>query len=94
MAGISAGVPLLANEKPNKTIISLVKTEDRKNGVVEALSMLDIPSMKGKKVFLKPNFNTADPAPGSTHNDILSTLVKEIKERDAHSVTRVDSMSL
>ena len=87
MAGISAGVPLFANEKSNKTFVSLVKTEDRKNGIVEAVRMLDIPEMKGKKVFLKPNFNTADPAPGSTHNDVLSALVKEIKERDAFSVT-------
>lgn len=87
MAGITAGVPLFANEKSNKTFVSLVKTEDRKNGIVEAVRMLDIPEMKGQKVFLKPNFNTADPAPGSTHNDVLSSLVKEIKERDAFSVT-------
>jgi uncharacterized protein (DUF362 family) len=87
VAGISAGVPLLADEIQNKSIVSLVKTDDRKNGVARVIGMLDFPSMKGKKVFIKPNFNTADPAPGSTHNDVLSTLVKEIKERDAFSVT-------
>ena len=87
MAGVTAGVPLSADEKPKKSFVSLVKTEDRKKGIVEAVRMLDIPDMKGKKVFLKPNFNTADPAPGSTHNDVLSTLVKEIKKRDAVSVT-------
>ena len=87
MAGISAGLTLLADEKSGKSFISLVKTGDRKTGVTEAIRMLDLPDMKGKKVFLKPNFNTADPAPGSTHNDVLSTLIKEIKERDAISVT-------
>lgn len=87
MAGISAGVPIMAGEKTDKAIVSLVRTGDRRNGVIEAVRMLDIPSMKGKKVFIKPNFNTADPAPGSTHNDILSSLVGEIKERDALSIT-------
>ncbi len=87
MAGISSGIPLSADEKSNKTFVSLVKTEDRKKGVVEAVRMLDLPDMKGKKVFLKPNFNTADPAPGSTHNDVLSALVKEIKAREALAVT-------
>ncbi len=87
IAGISAGAPLLADEIQNKSIVSLVKTDNRKNGVARAIGMLEFPSMKGKKVFIKPNFNTADPAPGSTHNDVLSTLVKEIKERDALSIT-------
>lgn len=87
IAGVTAGVPLLADEKSKKHLVSLVKTEDRKKGVVEAVRMLDIPDMKGKEVFLKPNFNTADPAPGSTHNDVLSALVEETKERDALSVT-------
>ena len=87
MAGISAGIPLFADEKSKKSFVSLVKTEDRKNGVIEAVSMLNFPAMNGKKVFIKPNFNTADPTPGSTHNDVLSTIVKEIKKRDALSVT-------
>jgi uncharacterized protein (DUF362 family) len=87
MAGVSAGVPLFADAMSNKSFVSLVKTEDRNDGVIKAVGMLDIPDMKGKKVFLKPNFNTADPAPGSTHNDVLSALVKEIKKRDALSVT-------
>ena len=87
IAGISAGFPLLADGKSNKAFISLVKTDDRIKGVTEAVRMLDVPDMRGKKVFLKPNFNTADPAPGSTHNDVLSALVKEVKKRGAISVT-------
>ncbi len=90
VAGISTGIPFLASERKDKTFISLVKTEDRKYGVVSAINMLALPPMKGKKVFIKPNFNTADPAPGSTHNDVLSALVKEIRKRDALSVTAGD----
>jgi uncharacterized protein (DUF362 family) len=36
---------------------------------------------------IKPNFNTSDDAPGSTHNDTLTQLVTELQERDARSVT-------
>jgi uncharacterized protein (DUF362 family) len=78
---------LTAQEKPMKTKIALIKTQDRKTGVREAVRLLDIPSMKGKKIFLKPNFNTADPFPASTHNDTLASLLKDIKARGAAGVT-------
>jgi uncharacterized protein (DUF362 family) len=87
ITGFSTGLPLWANASPKKATIALVKTGDRKQGVIEALDLLELPAMKGKKVFVKPNFNTADPCPGSTHNDTLGALVREIQERDALSVT-------
>jgi uncharacterized protein (DUF362 family) len=36
---------------------------------------------------IKPNFNTADPAPGSTHNDTLRQIVLEMKARGASRLT-------
>ncbi len=65
----------------------LVKTNDRARGVSDILKTLSFPSPKGKPVLIKPNFNTADPAPGSTHNDTLRRLVLELKERGAARVT-------
>ncbi len=87
ITGFSTGIPLWANASPKEATIALVKTADREQGVIEALDLLEFPAMKGKKVFVKPNFNTADPAPGSTHNDTLGALVREIQERDALSIT-------
>jgi uncharacterized protein (DUF362 family) len=52
--------------------------------VVEAFGM---PPLAGKKVFVKPNFNTADPAPGSTHIDTLRTIIQLIKKQGPSSVT-------
>jgi uncharacterized protein (DUF362 family) len=69
------------------TQVALVKTDDRRYGVIEALSLLDFPSMNAKTVFIKPNFNTADPPPGSTHNDVLRTLVEQVRARGAVAVT-------
>ncbi len=67
--------------------VALVKGLDRGKGVAAAMQLLAVPSPKGKKVLIKPNFNTADPAPGSTHNDTLRQLVLEMKERGAAQVT-------
>ncbi len=69
------------------TKVALVKTEDRLKGVAQAMKLLNFPSPKGKKVLLKPNFNTADPAPGSTHNDTLRQLILEMKSRGASRIT-------
>ncbi len=65
--------PTQSKENPSKII--LVKTKDRKTGVREVLKLFDYPSISGKEVLVKPNFNTADPTPGSTHNDVLGQLV-------------------
>jgi uncharacterized protein (DUF362 family) len=68
------------------TKIALHVTQDRAEGVRTVMELLDYPSMEGKKVILKPNFNTADPAPASTHNDTLSQLVTGIHNRGASGI--------
>jgi uncharacterized protein (DUF362 family) len=67
--------------------VALVKTDDRKKGVKVSLRALKINPVKGKNVLIKPNFNTADITPGSTHNDTLVALVEEIWEMGARSIS-------
>jgi len=74
-----------------KSRVALVRTGDRKDGVARLLELLNPPGLDGKRVMLKPNFNTSDPAPGSTHNDTLVQLVSELKARGARSVTLGES---
>src|SRR4030066_1255095 len=76
-----------AGVEGKKTKIAIVKTQDRGSGVRDAVPLLDLPPMKGKRIFLKPNFNTADPFPAGTHNDTLTALIREIKSRDAATIT-------
>jgi uncharacterized protein (DUF362 family) len=76
---------------PRRSRVALVRTSDRKRGVTEALKLLDLRGVGGKKVVLKPNFNTADATPGSTHNDTLAQLVTELYERGARSITLGES---
>jgi uncharacterized protein (DUF362 family) len=67
--------------------VALVRTSDRKRGVTEVLKLLDVRSPAGKRIVIKPNFNSADDTPASTHNDTLVQLVRELQERDARSIT-------
>jgi uncharacterized protein (DUF362 family) len=71
--------------------VALVRTSDRKRGVSEVLKLLDLRTVAGKRVVIKPNFNSADATPGSTHNDTLSQLVSELHERNARSITLGES---
>ncbi len=87
-AGLFGAAPgRIAAAGAGTTRVVLVHTKDRAAGVAEILKRLDFPSPKGKSVILKPNFNTADPAPGSTHNDTLRRYILEMKERGAAKVT-------
>ena len=67
--------------------VAFVKTQDRAAGVNKALDLLEIGSVKGKSLFLKPNFNSADPPPGSTHNDTLRALVQALQATGAGRIT-------
>lgn len=69
------------------TKVSLVLGNDRAAGVRRAIGLLKSNPVKGKAVVLKPNFNSADIAPGSTHNDTLRALVLCVKEMGATSIT-------
>lgn len=73
--------------KTDKSPVAVKKTTDRKAGVQGVLKTLGLNPVKGKKVLLKPNFNTADPTPGSTHNDTLTALVEELWAMGAASIS-------
>lgn len=77
-----AAQPLLRRSR-----VAVVRTADRRRGVAEALRLLDLRAVRDRRVVLKPNFNSADEAPGSTHNDTLAQLVTELHERGARSIT-------
>jgi uncharacterized protein (DUF362 family) len=70
--------------------VALVRTTDRAEGVRRALELFGVNPVEGKSVFIKPNFNSADPAPGSTHDDSLRALVQELTEMGAGRLTLGD----
>ncbi|HWP39013.1 MAG TPA: DUF362 domain-containing protein [Gemmatimonadales bacterium] len=91
-----AAFPLLTDARfafagAPKSRVALVRTANRTQGVARVLKLLDLGLVAGKRVVLKPNFNSAHETPGSTHNDTLTQLVKELQERDARSITLGES---
>jgi uncharacterized protein (DUF362 family) len=70
-----------------KSRVAFVQTEDRMSGVGACIKALGTNPVRNKDVLIKPNFNTADPVPGSTHNQTLVSLVQEVWKMGAKSVS-------
>lgn len=91
----SSSIPLnaLAQVAPpatdglNPHRVVLVSTTDRATGVRRALELLQPPSFQDKRVFIKPNYNTGDPAPAATDPAILEALVQKIQGDGASQIT-------
>jgi uncharacterized protein (DUF362 family) len=70
--------------------VALVKTTDRVTGARQAIELLGINPAAGNRVLLKPNYNSADPAPGSTETAMLRELVAVLEEMGAGKLTVAD----
>ena len=66
-----------------KTRVVLVRTEDRAVGIGKCLDILNINPFKDRNVLIKPNFNTSDAPPGSTHNDALKAVLARARDMGA-----------
>jgi uncharacterized protein (DUF362 family) len=75
-----------SNSTPSARV-AFVKTTDRSAGVARAIDLLGLPRFQSKDLFIKPNFNSADTTPGSTHNDTLMALAHKLKEMGAGPLT-------
>ena len=72
------------------TKVTIVKSKDRYEAMRRSIELLEINPVKDKKVILKPNFNTADPYPGSTHPETLRGLVEILYKMGAAGITIVE----
>jgi uncharacterized protein (DUF362 family) len=70
--------------------VALVKTSNRAEGVQRAIDLLGFNPARGQRVLVKPNFNSADAAPGSTHPDVLRTLIGRLNDLGARTITVAD----
>ncbi len=91
-AGVLSGAVMLGSypvqaKGGTMSRVAVVKASDRKEGVKEVLKTFGGNPCKGKNVLIKPNFNTADPTPGSTHNETLTALIQGIWDMGAKSVS-------
>jgi uncharacterized protein (DUF362 family) len=72
---------------PSVSHVAFVKTTDRAAGVARAIDLLEMEQFRNKDLFIKPNFNSSDPTPGSTHEDTLVALMRKLKAMGAGPMT-------
>ena len=96
-APVAANLPLptvtpapVAVDTATRARVALVRTDDRREGLRRLLALAGVPDVAGKHVVVKPNFNSADPAPGSTHPDILRGTVAALQAVGAQRITVAD----
>lgn len=90
---LKAGVAMAmtaGTARASASAVYLVRTTDRADGIRRGLTALGFPAVRGKQVVIKPNFNSADEFPASTHLDTVDTLVREFQARGASAVVVAD----
>jgi uncharacterized protein (DUF362 family) len=77
-------------EQMTTSRVFLALDPDRASGTRKVVRALGMPALKGRNVLIKPNFNTADPPPGSTHIDTIIAAVELVKENVPRRITLAD----
>jgi uncharacterized protein (DUF362 family) len=67
--------------------VYIVKTTNRAEGIKLLLEKFELSELKDKKVIIKPNYNSDDPFPATTHIDTLHEVVKAVKAQRPESIT-------
>ncbi|WP_216903959.1 DUF362 domain-containing protein [Synechococcus sp. CCY 9618] len=67
--------------------VALIRSGDRAAGTRAAIDLLQPDGLAGRTVFLKPNYNTGDPAPAATDTPLLESLVRELQNAGAGAIT-------
>ena len=83
LLGLHGGITMANTKSP----VTFIETGDRSAGSIGSIDALHINPVKNKNVLIKPNFNTADPVPGSTHNETLVALVEKAWKMGAKTVS-------
>lgn len=88
-AGVATAV-LVKTARAAASPVYLIRTLDRQEGIRRGLAALGMPGAKGKRVVIKPNFNSADEFPASTHLDSVRGLVRHFQTAGAAEVSLAD----
>jgi len=88
-AGVATAV-LARSARAATSPVYLIRSTNREEGIRRGLAALGLPQAQGKRVVIKPNFNSADPFPASTHLDIIGVLVRHFQAGGAGEISVAD----
>lgn len=66
--------------------VCIIKTMDRIEGINLLLEKFNLEEFSGRSVAVKPNFNSSDPFPASTHLQTLEALTRNLQEAGASEI--------
>lgn len=66
--------------------VYIVKTRDRTEGINLLLDKFNLEEFSGRSVAVKPNFNSSDPFPASTHLQTLEALTRNLQKAGASEI--------
>ncbi len=90
VAALALPDPLLRAEGAATVAVVKVGTQGRASALRKALDLLRVPPLTRQRVLLKPNWNSADPFPGSTHPEMLEALIRTLWQLGAREITVAD----
>ena len=88
-AGVATAI-LARTARAAASPVYLIRTLDRQEGIRRGLAALGTPATGGKRVVIKPNFNSADEFPASTHLDSVRALVRHFQTAGAAEISLAD----
>ncbi len=88
-AGVATAI-LARTARAAASPVYIVRTADRADGIRRGLTALGLPSARAKRVVIKPNFNSADEFPASTHPDTILALVRLFQGAGAGKISVAD----
>lgn len=88
-AGVATAV-LARTARAAASSVYLIRTTNRDESIRRGLTALGMPSARGRRVVIKPNFNSADPFPASTHPDTVAALVRHVQAAGAGEIVVAD----
>jgi uncharacterized protein (DUF362 family) len=88
-AGVATAI-LARTARAAASPVYVIRTTDRAEGIRRGLAALGFPPTSGKRVVIKPNFNSADEFPASTHPDTLGALVRHFQSAGAAAISVAD----
>jgi uncharacterized protein (DUF362 family) len=77
----------ISDSAPSVAHVAFVKATDRAAGINRAIDLLGLEKFRGKDLFIKPNFNSSDPTPGSTSDEALLAILRKLKALGAGPLT-------
>ena len=83
---VIASVFILSPTFGEMSKVYIIKTGDRSAGLEKLWQAVSVPDLVGKMVVIKPNFNSDDPFPATTHLDTLEFVIKKLKDKKPKAI--------